>query len=228
VLAAAAAHWALLAPRLPDVSRQRLVALLARLRAQVAGEDGPAHRETAGQAARLLVDDLPPEVLRRLPVLAEAAGARYAGPVPDTVPLDDLGHQGHRYDDLAVLLVDGNRMVGPVLGPVRRRLLAFPAHDEETVRRAGTDTGPDGGLIALRGEGGRLRLPAFQFTRDGTARPAVLRVNRELNAARDPWGSADWWLAGNSWLDGRPPADLLDGPGEHLLMPTARLLADGD
>lgn len=213
-LAAAAAHWDRLSGRLGPQARTRLAELLAEARAP---EQDERARRAAALAARLLRERLPDEfgedTQARLVAVHGATGG------PPTV-------QGFAAEDLAVLLIDGHRMVGPVLGPVRQRLLAEPALDPDTVeRRGGSPYAP--GLIRLRGPGGLIRLPSFQFSADGLPRPAVLEVNALLDADRDPWGAADWWLSANAWL-ATTPARLLGTGGDRRLVETARFLMESD
>jgi hypothetical protein len=90
-----------------------------------------------------------------------------------------------------------------------RRLLAARSLSPEDLR--GLADGADPGhrhLIRLSLDGAPARLPAFQFDEAGRAEEVVLRINEMLNAARDPWGVADWWLGPDPWLR-VPPAELL-------------------
>ncbi|MFF5443917.1 hypothetical protein [Streptomyces sp. NPDC012888] len=209
-LAAAAAEWDLLRPRLDAEALHGLELLLAALR--TAG-DQPAGHRAALLAARLLGERLPD----RFP-----GESRLTAAPPDR----PVGHLGYSAEDLAVLVLDGHRMVGPVLGEVRDRLLAAPARgDAETLERGSDPYAP--GLIRLRGPGGLVRLPDFQFTADGTVHPVVREVNLLLDADEDPWGAADWWLCPNAWLDAVPAA-LLGTPHEARLPDTARLLTEGE
>ncbi|MFJ3876187.1 hypothetical protein ACIPW5_01855 [Streptomyces sp. NPDC090077] len=207
-LAAAAADWDALRPRLDPGSLRRLALLLAEARTAT-GEEA---RRAALRAARLLEELLPD----RFPGESRLTAA----------PEAPAGHLGHTADDLAVLLLDGHRMVGPVLGEVRARLLAAPALGDADVLERGPDPyAPD--LIRLRAPGGLIRLPAFQFTADGRVRPTVARVNALLGADDDPWGTADWWLSPNAWL-GPAPVTLLDTPDEQRLVDAAEFLAEGE
>lgn len=114
-------------------------------------------------------------------------------------------------------------MVGPVLGPIRDRLLGFPALNAPWVaEHAGTAH-----LVRLRAEGGREQLPRFQFEDEFSPWPVVLEVNAILDAERDPWGVADWWLSANAYL-GEPPADLLGCGRDGQLVGTARYVVEGD
>ncbi|TGA89272.1 hypothetical protein [Streptomyces sp. MZ04] len=218
VLAAAAALWDRIADRLDQPLRDRLAAHLDVVRRRGADED--ARRDAADRAAALLRERMPEEFgaggEARLTLDAELEG----------VTGEDIGYQGFRVEDLAVLLIDGHRMVGPVLGPVRERLLSAPALDADTVlRHGGNPFAPE--LIRLPGAGGLPRLPSFQFSEDAMPWLVVLEVNALLAADRDPWGAADWWLSANAWL-GTPPAQLLGSGRDRQLADTARFLMEGE
>lgn len=203
-LARAAADWGRLEGLLDPAERALLAAHLTAFRAAA---PGTAHRAAAAGAALLLLDGG-----------AAAGGSRLAGGAPGPVPA------GYTAQDLAVLVLDGHRMVGPVLGAVRERLLAAPA------LAAPPQDGPDpydARLVRLRGAGGTVLLPAFQFRSPPRPWPVVLAVNEALDAASDPWGAADWWLSPNAWL-AAAPASLLGSAREaelplvafHLTNPT--------
>lgn len=218
VLAVAAGRWDRIAGRLDRAVRERLAELLVVVRQRRTGED--ERWSAAEQAAGLLVRGLPEEFGddEQARFVTES-GAGPAGAAGLTV-------HGFSAEDLAVLLVDGHRMVGPVLGPVRERLLAAPALDAATVRRRGGD--PDAPeLIRLTGTGGRARLPRFQFSEGTLPWLVVLEVNAVLVADRDPWGAADWWLSQNAWL-GTRPARLLGAGRDQQLADTARFLMEED
>lgn len=218
VLGAAAAAWDRVAARLAGPPRDRLAELLAVVRRRGAAET--ERREAAERAAELLRLRFPEE-------FGAGPDARLAGGLLDVAADTDPhpAYQGYSAEDFAVLVMDGHRMVGPVLGPVRDRLLAEPAWDADALARRGGD--PElPTLIRLPGEGGRRRLPRFQFDGDEAApRPVVLEVNAHLAADRDPWGAADWWLSDNAWL-GERPARLLGTGREWQLADTARLLME--
>lgn len=126
-----------------------------------------------------------------------------------------------------------------IIATVQRRLLAAPALSsaelsargvgERGVGERGGEPGPAGaGLIQLVDTAGEVRYPAFQFAGDGHGPlPVVERINRLLLAEQDPWGAADWWLAGNSWLGGTPAA-LLGLVSDELLTAAALALVEGD
>ncbi|MEU7579330.1 hypothetical protein AB0B50_17200 [Streptomyces sp. NPDC041068] len=219
VLAAAAALWDRISDRIDPPLRDRLAALLGIVRGR--GGDEATRRDAADRAAGLLRERLPDE----FGAGGEARLTLEAMPEAETEN-EDVGYGGFRFEDLAVLLIDGHRMVGPVLGPVRERLLAAPALDADTVlRHGGNPFAPE--LIRLPGVGGLPRLPRFQFSEDAMPWLIVLEVNTLLAADRDPWGAADWWLSENAWL-GAPPACLLGAGRDRQLVDTARFLMEGD
>ncbi|WP_228979620.1 hypothetical protein [Streptomyces sp. DH12] len=241
VLARAAAEWDDVEPRLDAVARARLGDALRGLR------EGPRPWDAARDAVRVLAAALPegagarfvaPAVPDGPPVPDGAPGG--GGPVVSggfpaeggpAVPGAGAGapysaaYAGFRAVDLAALVLDGTRMVGPVLGPVRDRLLAVPALSEDAVRERGGDPSAPG-LVRLRGAGGAVRLPCFQFAGGALPWPVVPEVNRLLDADGDPWAVADWWLSGNAWL-AAPPAALLGTGRDGALLGAARALVDG-
>jgi hypothetical protein len=212
VLAAAAADWERLSVRLP-----------AGILALLAGHLGDARAATPGSTARAEAITAASDLVR--PWLAQG-DTRLTGTLPVPPP-------GFTAADLGVLVLDGHRLAGPVLGPVRDRLLAAPALYDSTVERYGGDPS-DPRLIRLRGTGGRIRLPKFQFepepsqTAGCVPRPLVLEVNAVLAADRDPWGAADWWLSPNAWLGGESPAALLGTGHRARVLDAARFLAEGE
>ncbi|MEU0120458.1 hypothetical protein ABZ114_01980 [Streptomyces albidoflavus] len=201
VLAAAAAAWARVGAGLTPADRAALGEELSRRRAA-----GPAdHRAATERAAGLLAAALPEEF--------GAGGRSVAVPVAESGTV-----AGFTADDLAVLLLDGSPMAGPVLTAVRERLLAAPSVPKSEL------AGRERGLILLPAEDGP-RVPRFQLAPDGMPRPVVLTVNRLLGAETDPWGAADWWLSPHAWL-GSPPAALLGTPVEVQLPDLADLLTE--
>lgn len=210
VLAAAAARWDRIAGRIDEPTRDRLAALLAVVRHGRA--DAGTRDRAAEEAAGLLRAALPGDF-----ALQDSRFGPGASDAPAT-------HLGFHAEDLAVLVLDGHRMVGPVLGPVRDRLLAAPALDADTVlRRGGDPYAPE--LIRLPGAGGRPQLPRFQFSEGTLPWLVVLEVNELLDAAHDPWGAADWWLSSNAWL-GAAPAGLLGTGEDRRLVDTVRFLME--
>ncbi|MFD8012220.1 hypothetical protein [Streptomyces sp. NPDC058955] len=220
-LAAAAADWDRLAPLLPPPARSELRDRLAELRAAA---DAPATAESAAaDAVRVLLGALPdPESARlRRHGAPDADGARFTahGGTPPSARV-----HGYAALDLCLLVVDGNPMVGPLLGPVRDRLLAAPAQPADP--GAGSRSALHPGLIVLtRPDGGR-QVPAFQYASGVRPWAVVLEVNALLGAATDPWGAADWWLSANAWTGGAPAA-LLGRGRDPELTGAARTLGEG-
>ncbi|MBW5483324.1 hypothetical protein [Streptomyces bambusae] len=214
-LAAAAAAWEELGSRLSPQARDRLAEALSGLRPGGGASGAPrtADPEAAAlTAARLLEAELPGEF---------PGESRFTAVRP--APADTV-HLGFTATDLAVLVLDGHGMAGPVLGEVRDRLLAAPSlGDSEVLERGFDPYAPD--LIRLRAVGGEVRLPTFQFAPGGAAAPVVRAVNALLGADSDPWGAADWWLSPNAWLD-TVPARLIGTAEEHQLVQAARFLTE--
>jgi hypothetical protein len=79
-------------------------------------------------------------------------------------------------------------------------------------------------LLGLPVEQGMV-YPAFQFQPEPSLRPhpLVAEVNERVDAERDPWGAAAWWLTGNRWLSARP-VDLLGTDREPEIMYAAEQL----
>src|SRR5699024_12398643 len=78
--------------------------------------------------------------------------------------------------------------------------------------------------------GGEELVPAFQIDHLGQRIwPVVARINAIIDAARDPWAAASWWLSPSGWLDpGVAPADLVTETGaDDLLVAIAEGLLDG-
>ncbi|GHF48854.1 hypothetical protein GCM10010218_32930 [Streptomyces mashuensis] len=198
LLASFAADWPRLSAVLDPAAQRELHDVLAAWRAAGSGT------RLAERAVRVVLEALPaPE------------GARFTGPAA-TVPYDGYGAL-----DLCLLVVDGNPMVGPLLGPVRRRLLAAPMRDDAPGARGRR------GLIVLRDERGQRAVPAFQFGGGGAPWPVVTEVNALLGADDDPWGTADWWLSPHTWW-GCPPAALLGQGRDAELVAAARDLTTPD
>lgn len=108
------------------------------------------------------------------------------------------------------------RTPAELLADAQRQLLAAPSHLPGEVA-----DGYGAGLVRLTTPDGTTRLPAFQFDREGRARPLVLLVNSLLDADGDPWGAADWWLGGNAWL-GAAPANLIGAGRDDDLVAAAQ------
>ncbi|MFG3194730.1 hypothetical protein ACGFYT_01235 [Streptomyces sp. NPDC048208] len=206
VLAACAADWSRYGRLLDAASREAVRATLAELRCAGANQEATAER-----AARTLVGALPAEVAAEL--VREEEPGRFAG-APSAIL-----HEGYGATDLCMLVLDGNPMVGPVLGAIRKRLLSAPAEP--------WSESADPRLIVLSDEDGRRRLPAFQFEAGTMPWQIVLEIGTVLRADLDPWGAADWWLSGTTWWDGTP-ADLLGHGRDAEMLGAARALVTAD
>ncbi|MBO3750620.1 hypothetical protein J5X84_31470 [Streptosporangiaceae bacterium NEAU-GS5] len=112
-----------------------------------------------------------------------------------------------------------------VMSAVIRRLLGVPALSVADLEDFGVD--PDApGLIRLTRLDGAYRWPDFQFGPDRRPLAVVVRINEFLEAHEDPWGAADWWLGGNTWL-GAAPAALLGKIPDDTLVAAARAVDPG-
>jgi hypothetical protein len=118
-----------------------------------------------------------------------------------------------------------------IIAAVERRLLDAPALSAAEVRARYRGSAPPPELIRFAGPDPGLgdRYPEFQF-RPGGGAPyeVVLEVNRVLLADADPWGAAAWWLSGNTWLGGGPPAAFLGIRRDRELVGAAVALVEGD
>ncbi|MEU9777070.1 hypothetical protein [Streptomyces sp. NPDC047968] len=208
-----ASRWEPLARRLPPSAHRELAALLARIREETPG--GPDAEELAERAVAAVLGALPED--EALGLRKETGPSRLAG---------SPGREAGGFDagDLCMLVIDGNPMVGPVLGPVRERLLGAPALSEDEAARGGARPA-DRALLVLTDPRGQRRYPAFQFDPRGRPWEVVLRVNSLLGSAEDPWGTADWWLSEHVWW-GRPPSEL-PGTGQDAALWAAGLDAAG-
>ncbi|MFE7380641.1 hypothetical protein ACFU9F_09780 [Streptomyces zhihengii] len=208
MLGAVAADWPRLSLLLGPAALDTLGERLERLRA--AGGAGAPGGGAVEEAARAVLDALPDEEASRLRHGAADAGRFVGSEATATV-------SGYGVQDLCMLVLDGNPMVGPVLGPVRDRLLAAPALP--------VDGPADRRLIVLTGVDGARRAPAFQYEAGSMPWPVVLEVNDLLGARTDPWGAADWWLSANAWT-GTTPAGLLGRARDPELLGAARALGE--
>ncbi|MCC3767463.1 hypothetical protein [Streptomyces sp. UNOC14_S4] len=116
-----------------------------------------------------------------------------------------------------------------IVATVQRRLLRAPSLSAEEARDRCAGGPPPRELIRLDDPVRGTRYPAFQFALGpgGAPIPVVRQVNRTLLAHIDPWGAADWWLSGNTWLGG-PPVSFLGVLPDEALAGVARALVDGD
>ncbi|MEU6372112.1 hypothetical protein [Streptomyces sp. NPDC046909] len=216
VLAAFAADFGRLSRLLAPAALRALGDRLAELRAA-----GPDQRTAAERAARTLLDALPAAEAARLGRDGGGGDGDGDGQGRFVDASDAAQYEGFDAADLCLLVLDGNPMVGPVLGAVRQRLLAQPM--SEWWPEA------DPRLIALSGDDGRTLLPLFQFEAGTMPWRIVPEVNAVLRAEADPWGAADWWLSRTTWWDGTP-AGLLGRDRDAELLGAARALvaADGE
>ncbi|MBQ0847261.1 hypothetical protein J8N05_03360 [Streptomyces sp. BH-SS-21] len=118
-------------------------------------------------------------------------------------------------------------LVAAVVAAAKQRLLAEPSRAAAPVGSPAAGSGPADVIVLTDPEAGP-RSPEFQFD-PGTGRPRdiVVRVNRILLADRDPWGAADWWLGGNSWLGDRPAALIGQVPDDRLADAAQALVEEG-
>lgn len=215
-----ATHLAEVVSSLSDEQTELLTDLAARL----AGPRSEDERlEAFGELVDLLLDTLPaghpvraeltPEDEERLATAEEA-------------PPADISAAARAL--IAALGVDpAPGPANPLLAEAHERLASAPAWTPAELAEMGGDPTARG-LVRLPVAGGE-QLPRFQFDGSGRPYPIVLRVNAVLNAERDPWGAADWWLGGNARL-GDVPANLLgretlieSGDDERRLLWAARI-----
>ncbi|MFE9068545.1 hypothetical protein [Streptomyces violaceusniger] len=116
-----------------------------------------------------------------------------------------------------------------IIAAAERRLRQAPALSAADVHARYDGSAPPPELIRFAGADLGDRYPEFQFQPGGGAPyEVVLEVNRVLLADADPWGAADWWLSGNTWLGGGPPAALLGVRPDRELVGAAVALVEGD
>ncbi|KNB50624.1 hypothetical protein [Streptomyces caatingaensis] len=120
------------------------------------------------------------------------------------------------------------RRTAGIIAAVKRRLLAAPSLSAAEVRDRCAEEPLPGDLIRLADPVRGDRYPAFQFAGETGGPVSVVRsVNQLLLAEVDPWGAADWWLSGNTWLGG-PPASFLGELPDEVLASAARALVKGE
>lgn len=107
-----------------------------------------------------------------------------------------------------------------ILAAAKSRLLGEPSLTHGELRSRGGDPTAKGLLRLFRPDGVEV-LPAFQFDPVGEPRPVVLKINRILDADRDRWAVADWWLSFSARL-GTRPATLLGGHSDDRLLAAAK------
>ncbi|OPF74686.1 hypothetical protein VT50_0226435 [Streptomyces antioxidans] len=193
------------------------------LRLRAAGDDARAVRGAVRQV-RLALLPLPRgmELRRRLDQF-RSGGTAPSAVLPDTDRLAEL-----------IRLLDS--VDWPTLDPesagiaraVRERLLTAPARGPEQLTGPAAEDPTGSGLIRLSDPERGDRYPEFQFDPDtGEPRPVVQRINRMLLSDQDPWGAADWWLGGNTWLRDAPAALVGRVPDARLTEAAAALIGDG-
>lgn len=218
----------LLRQDLPEIRASLTAALFSGfrdsvLRLRAAGDDTRAVR-AALREMRLALRPLPREnELRRKLDQFRSGGAAPSAVLPDADRLADLIRLLQSVD-------------WPTLDPasaeiaraVRDRLLTTPARGPEQLTGAAAENPAGAGLIRLSDPERGDRYPDFQFDPDtGEPRPVVQRINRMLMSDQDPWGAADWWLGGNTWLRDAPAALVGQVPDARLTEAAAALLGDG-
>ncbi|AUG76297.1 hypothetical protein CFP65_1398 [Kitasatospora sp. MMS16-BH015] len=222
-------HWDETEAALDPPGRELLRARLRAL-AEATGDDRATARALHGVKLALLplpfdhpvrqaLDGQRGAVLDHRPA-ADAARELLAWLEPATDTQPEAGPQGAH----GAAQADAEDSTAALIADAQRRLLAAP-------RLSGAELAtlsvPATGLIRLVDAGGHEGFPAFQFATDGSPLPVVTRINALLLAEQDPWGAADWWLAGNSWLGGTP-AELLGRISDELLAAAALALTEGD
>ncbi|MEU6367276.1 hypothetical protein ABZ876_16450 [Streptomyces sp. NPDC046931] len=210
------AHWVSVLAELDDEERTELAGCLRALH-EAAGAGQPRAVAREFRRLRRALSALPPGH----PVAEVLEERRYAAGdqiMPSLAAID------------GVLDLLGDPPPGPeeLRRAARERLLSVPALTAREFADLVPDPPDPGGLIRLSDPECGSRYPRFQF-RPGTAEPlpVVRRINDVLQADRDPWGAADWWLGDNSWLHG-VPAELLGTLPDDQLELAAVELVEGD
>ncbi|MBO1416197.1 hypothetical protein [Streptomyces sp. FH025] len=228
-------HWDDVAAALDERHREVLLARLDALAGLQGGDEMAVKRALHGVKLALLPLPLDHPVRRALDgVRLVAADPRPAAGAAREL-LDWLSastaqsveqpvEQSDRQPDERPDEQAGTREADALVAEAQRRLLAAPALSDAQLDSLRV---PDAGLIRLLDTEGEPRFPAFQFAADGSPLPVVTRINALLLADQDPWGAADWWLGGNSWLGGTP-ARLLGLVSDDLLTAAAVALTEGD
>ncbi|GAA2339332.1 hypothetical protein [Streptomyces violaceusniger] len=193
------------------------------LRLRAAGDDARAVRRAVRQV-RLALLPLPREMeLRRKLDQFRSGGAAPSAVLPDT---DRLAELIRLLDSVDWPTLDPES--AEIAGAVRQRLLTAPARGPEQLTGTAAEDPTGAGLIRLSDPERGDRYPDFQFDPDtGEPRPVVQRINRMLLSDQDPWGAADWWLGGNTWLRDAPAALVGRVPDARLTEAAAALIGDG-
>jgi hypothetical protein len=225
VIAALAANWSAIIALLSDDQRAEVA---GPARALLAAGSEAERRDAALDIAEIVAPLLPADHPVRRALAADTR--RLGGSAVDWTPAVDLLRRTLSAAGPVLFgeIADLGRAVPSGAGPgeadreAEDWLLAAPAADLAEVRRHGLEPASPG-LIRIGRPGRDLRWPRFQFDRDGQPHSVVTRINLLLDAERDPWGAADWWLGPNAWLDA-PPAELIGRVGDDRLLDAARAL----
>lgn len=210
-----AEEWDAVLAEVPPDNRPTLLELVAELATEAVPADSV---EIAEEIADLLGVALPPEhPFRRALAVPES---RLAPSGTATELAEWLGPA-----QILLRRLRGSSLPS-VEDRVRARLLSAPALTEDDLLASGQNP-DDAGLIRLVRPDGAAQWPVFQFGPDGRPREVVRTVNELLDAAADPWGVADWWLAYHGWLRDAPER-VLGSADPQQLIDLARLeLAEG-
>jgi hypothetical protein len=230
VILALAEHWSEIIPLLGDAQRTAVAGPAQRL---LSAGDAAVRQDAALDIVEIVAPLLPAGHPVRRALAADSH--RLAGSAVDWNPPVDLlrARLAAGPSLLAATRPDSAADPGEA-GPAGGRaagegdadreaedwLLAAPAADLAEIRQHGLDPA-DPGLIRIGRPAGDARWPRFQFDPSGQPRAVVTQINLLLDADRDPWGVADWWLGPNAWLDATP-ADLLGQADDGRLVDAAR------
>ncbi|AQA10103.1 hypothetical protein HUF15_24340 [Streptomyces samsunensis] len=192
------------------------------LRLRAAGEDTRAVRG-ALREVRLALLPLPREMELRRKLDQFRSGGAPSAVLPDADRLAELIRLLESVDWPALDPVSAE-----IARAVQQRLLTAPARGPERLTGAAAEDPAGAGLIRLSDPERGDRYPDFQFDPDtGEPRPVVQRINRMLLSDQDPWGAADWWLGGNTWLRDAPAALVGRVPDARLTEAAAALMGEG-
>ncbi|ATL80678.1 hypothetical protein [Streptomyces malaysiensis] len=192
------------------------------LRLRAAGDDTRAVRG-ALREVRLALLPLPREMELRRKLDQFRSGGAPSAVLPDADRLAELIRLLESVDWPALDPVSAE-----IARAVQQRLLTAPARGPERLTGAAAEDPAGAGLIRLSDPERGDRYPDFQFDPDtGEPRPVVQRINRMLLSDQDPWGAADWWLGGNTWLRDAPAALVGRVPDARLTEAAAALMGEG-
>lgn len=192
------------------------------LRLRAAGDDTRAVRG-ALREVRLALLPLPREMELRRKLDQFRSGGAPSAVLPDAGRLAELIQLLESVDWPALDPVSAE-----IARSVQQRLLTAPARGPERLTGAAAEDPAGAGLIRLSDPERGDRYPDFQFDPEtGEPRPVVQRINRMLLSDQDPWGAADWWLGGNTWLRDAPAALVGRVPDARLTEAAAALMGEG-